>query len=238
MYIININGAHEPYVFKLKWVNSLINVIICDDDKVFADELGKKITASVGDTIEYQIISTLPSITSAASYLTDYSFIDTAEKGIPYLKNGVTLEFFKDAKCTDKIATWTEADGKFNVSYTTNDDGYVMSIAMTETGLDEINTSKAVYSDASMVNSGYSDCTLRITYSAQLDKSANYGDKGNTNDVVLTWKRTNSSYYDTLVDDCMCTCSGLTSRRSSPMAREISARSNSASRMTRMITTW
>lgn len=44
MYIININGAHEPYVFKLKWVNSLINVIICDDDKVFADELGKKIS--------------------------------------------------------------------------------------------------------------------------------------------------------------------------------------------------
>lgn len=166
-------------------------------------------TASVGDTLEYQIISTLPSITSAASYLTDYSFIDTAEKGIPYLQNGVTLEFFKDAACTDKIATWTEADGKFNVSYTTNDNGYVMSIAMTETGLDEINTSKAVYADASMVNSGYSDCTLRITYSAQLDKSANYGDKGNTNDVVLTWKRTNSSYYDTLVDDCHVYVFGL-----------------------------
>lgn len=166
-------------------------------------------TASVGDVLEYQIISTLPSITSVASYLTDYSFIDTAEKGIPYLQNGVTLEFFKDAACTDKIATWTEADGKFNVSYTTNDNGYVMSIAMTETGLDEINTSKAVYADASMVNSGYSDCTLRITYSAQLDKSANYGDNGNTNDVVLTWKRTNSSYYDTLIDDCHVYVFGL-----------------------------
>ena len=166
-------------------------------------------TASVGDVLEYQIISTLPSIPSVASYLTDYSFIDTAEKGIPYLQNGVTLEFFKDAACTDKIATWTEADGKFNVSYTTNDNGYVMSIAMTETGLDEINTSKAVYADASMVNSGYSDCTLRITYSAQLDKSANYGDNGNTNDVVLTWKRTNSSYYDTLIDDCHVYVFGL-----------------------------
>ena len=64
-------------------------------------------TASVGDVLEYQIVSTLPSITSAASYLTNYSFIDTAEKGIPYLQNGVTLEFFKDANCTDKIATWT-----------------------------------------------------------------------------------------------------------------------------------
>ena len=82
-------------------------------------------------------------------------------------------------------------------------------IVMTESGLSEINTSKAVYSDASMVNSGYSDCTLRITYSAQLDKSANYGDKGNTNDVVLTWKRTNSSYYDTLVDDCHVYVFGL-----------------------------
>ena len=68
---------------------------------------------------------------------------------------------------------------------------------------------KAVYADASMVNSGYSDCTLRITYSAQLDKSANYGDRGNTNDVVLTWKRTNSSYYDTLVDDCHVYVFGL-----------------------------
>lgn len=174
-----------------------------------ADGFAHTATASVGDTLEYQIVSTLPSITSAASYLTDYSFIDTAEKGIPYLQNGVTLEFFKDAACTDKIATWTEADGKFNVSYTTNDAGYVMSITMTESGLSELNTSKAVYADASMVNSGYSDCTLRITYSAQMDKSANYGDRGNTNDVVLTWKRTNSSYYDTLVDDCHVYVFGL-----------------------------
>lgn len=166
-------------------------------------------TASVGDVLEYQIISTLPSITSAASYLTDYSFIDTAEKGIPYLQNGVTLEFFKDAACTDKITTWAEADGKFTANYTTHDDGYVLSIAMTEAGLNETNTSTAVYSDASMVNSGYSDCTLRITYSAKLDKSANYGDKGNTNDVVLTWKRTNSEYYDTLVDDCHVYTFGL-----------------------------
>ena len=174
-----------------------------------ADGFAHTATASVGDVLEFQIISTLPSITSAASYLTDYSFTDTAEKGIPYLQNGVALEFFKDAACTDKIATWAEADGKFNVSYSANNDGYVMGLAMTETGLDEINTSKAVYADASMVNSGYSDCTLRITYSAQLDKSANYGDKGNTNDVVLTWKRTNSSYYDTLVDDCHVYVFGL-----------------------------
>ena len=29
-----------------------------------------------------------------------------------------------------------------------------------------------------------------------------YGDKGNDNRVVLTWKRSSQNYYDTLVDDC------------------------------------
>ena len=54
-----------------------------------------------------------------------------------------------------------------------------------------------------MVNSGFSDCTLRITYQATVDSDNTvvYGDNGNPNDVVLTWKRSNSAYYDTLVDD-------------------------------------
>jgi LPXTG-motif cell wall-anchored protein len=29
-----------------------------------------------------------------------------------------------------------------------------------------------------------------------------YGDSGNPNEVTLTWKRTNTNYYDTLTDDC------------------------------------
>ena len=144
-------------------------------------------TASSGDTIDYQIISTLPSITSAASYLTDYSFVDTLSKGVSYKKGDVVLEFFKDDACTDKVATWTEQSDRFLVSYNT-----------------EINTSKAVYTEDSMVNSGYSDCTLRITYQGVMnsDSSVTYGDAGNPNSVVLTWKRSNTSYYDTLVDDC------------------------------------
>ena len=66
-----------------------------------------------------------------------------------------------------------------------------------------INTSNAVYADASMVNSGFSDCTLRITYQATMDSdnSVAFGDAGNPNEVVLTWKRSNTSHYDTLVDD-------------------------------------
>ena len=162
-------------------------------------------TASAGDTIDYQIISMLPSITSAASYLTDYTFIDTLSKGITYNKGDVLLEFFKDEGCTDLITSWNEPSDRFLVSYNTASDGAsVMSIEMTASGLAEINTSKAVYTGASMVNSGYSDCTLRITYKATMnsDASVTYGDAGNPNDVVLTWKRSNTSYYDTLVDDC------------------------------------
>ena len=161
-------------------------------------------TASGGDTVEYQIISTLPAITSESTYLTTYTFVDTLSKGLTYAKGDVVLEFFTDAACIDSVAKWTEADGKFTASYNTVDAGETMTIAMTQTGLTEINTSKAVYSAADMVNSGYSDLTLRITYAAKLDSgnSVSYGDDGNPNDVVLTWKRTSTDYSDTLADDC------------------------------------
>lgn len=162
-------------------------------------------TASAGDTVDYQIISTLPSITSESTYLSCYTFVDTLSKGLTYNKGDVVLEFFTDAACTDSVAKWTEADGKFAVTYNTTEAGEsVMTIEMTTAGLSEINTSKAVYSGTSMVNSGYSDCTLRITYAAKMDSSNDlvFGDKGNDNKVVLTWKRSSQNYYDTLVDDC------------------------------------
>ena len=161
-------------------------------------------TASAGDVIDYQIISTLPSITSASTYLSDYTFVDKLSKGIVYKTGDVVLEFFKDAACTNKITTWTEADGKFAVSYNTAANGdNVMTVSMTEAGLAEINASNSVYTGANMVNSGYSDCTLRITYAAKVksDAAVVYGDAGNSNEVVLKWSRTNSGYYDTLVDD-------------------------------------
>lgn len=159
-------------------------------------------TASGGDTVDYQIISTLPAITSESTYLTTYTFVDTLSKGLTYDKGDVVLEFFTDTACTDSVAKWTEADGKFTVSYSTIEAGETMTIEMTQAGLSEINTSKAVYSD--MVNSGYSDLTLRITYAAKVDSdnSLVYGDDGNPNEVVLTWKRTSADYFDTLEDDC------------------------------------
>lgn len=79
-----------------------------------------------------------------------------------------------------------------------------MTIGMTETGLADINESASVYTDS--VKRGYSDCTMRITYAATLTADAQLGDSDNPNEVVLTWKRTNTGYFDTLQDCChVCT---------------------------------
>ena len=162
-------------------------------------------TASDGDVIDYQIISTLPSITSSSTYLSEYNFIDTLSSGLSYNGGDVVLTFYRDAACLNKVATWKEEDGKFRVTYNTAANGdNVMTISMTNDGLNEINTSRSVFTGANMVNSGYSDCTLRITYTATMNADDNvvYGDEGNDNAVVMTWRRSNNSYCDTLVDDC------------------------------------
>ena len=155
-------------------------------------------SASIGDTVDYQIVSTLPTITSKASSLSEYTYVDTMSKGIRYNKNDVVIEFFKDAGCTDKIATWDENSGNFTVSY--DDTANTMTIRMTDTGLSEINEAATVYTDS--VKRGYSDCTMRITYAATLTADAKMGDTDNPNEVVLTWKRTNTTYFDTLKDCC------------------------------------
>lgn len=162
------------------------------------DGYGHTATASVGDTVDYQIISTLPTITSKASSLSEYTYVDTLSKGIRYNKNDVVIEFFKDAGCTDKITTWGEDSGKFTVAY--DDAQNIMTIRMTEAGLSEINEAATVYTDS--VKRGYSDCTMRITYAAILTADAKMGDTDNPNEVVLTWKRTNTTYFDTLKDCC------------------------------------
>ena len=163
-----------------------------------ADGYAHTATASVGDVVEYQVISKLPTITSKATSLTTYTFVDTLSEGIRYNRSDVVIEFFRDAGCTDQITAWDEDSGKFSVSY--DDAANTMTIGMTETGLADINESASVYTDS--VKRGYSDCTMRITYAATLTADTQLGDSDNPNEVVLTWKRTNTSYFDTLQDCC------------------------------------
>ena len=170
-------------------------------------------TASDGDVVEYQVISTLPTITSPATALTTYTFVDNLSKGIQYNKNDVQIEFFRDIACTDRVAVWMEQDGKFTASYTdySSESGSSMTIAMTADGLAEINAATTVYDPATSLLRGYSNLTMRITYACTINSDAAtvYGDSGNPNDVTLTWKRTNTEYYDTLTDDCHVYTYGL-----------------------------
>ena len=170
-------------------------------------------TASDGDVVEYQVISTLPTITSPATALTTYTFVDNLSKGIQYNKNDVQIEFFRDIACTDRMAVWMEQDGKFTASYTdySSEFGSSMTIAMTADGLAEINAATTVYDPATSLLRGYSNLTMRITYACTVNSDAAvvYGDSGNPNDVTLTWKRTNTEYYDTLTDDCHVYTYGL-----------------------------
>lgn len=163
-----------------------------------ADGYAHTASASIGDTVDYQIISTLPTITSKASFLSEYTYVDTMSNGIRYNKNDVVIEFFRDAGCADKIATWAVNSGKFTVGY--DDTANTMTIRMTEAGLSEINEATTVYTDS--VKRGYSDCAMRITYAATLTADAKMGDTDNPNEVVLTWRRTNSTYFDALKDCC------------------------------------
>lgn len=159
-------------------------------------------TGSAGDVMEYQIISTLPTITSDATSLTVYNFYDTISAGLSYNKTlrDIKIEFFVDKDCTEKVASWDMDSGKFTVTYSSDDRH--MTIDITQAGLDEINA------DTENANGklfqGYSNYTARVTYTATVNSDASvvYGQDGNCNEVVLTWKRTSSDYYDTLIDDC------------------------------------
>ena len=80
---------------------------------------------------------------------------------------------------------------------------------MTESGLAEINNASIVYNSG--ISSGYSDCIMRITYSAKFNSDASvvYGSTGNPNTVTLTWKRTNADYSDSLSDNAIVYTYGI-----------------------------
>ena len=187
------------------------------------DGFSHNATASTGDRLEYRFIDKLPAITSQATALTVWKWDDTLSKGLEYngnvtaenagLLNGhfnpndVEIHFFRDSALTEKITDWrlTDVTPKFSVSYGTGDDGATtMNVTVTAAGLDEINTAATVHTATSATEKGYSNCYVMVTYSATLNQNADvvFGDDGNPNTVVLTWQRSNMSYYDTLVDDC------------------------------------
>lgn len=172
------------------------------------DGFAHNATGSAGDVMEYQFISTLPTITSKATSLTTYNFYDTLCAGLSYNKNAkdVKIEIFRDKY---KVATWTQTDKtpKFTVTYSSDDRN--MTVDVNASGLADINGESA--NANGLLYRGFSNYTVRVTYTATInsDDSFIYGDAGNDNTVVLTWKRTSSDYFDTLIDDCHVYSFGL-----------------------------
>ena len=161
-------------------------------------------TASTGDVVDYQITSTLPTVTSSTTYIGRYTFVDTLSAALSYNKD-VVIDWYSDKDCTNHVARWDAESGKYTVVYGEDN---TMTITMTAAGLAEINTgadtAHNVNNDGNMKYAGYSNYTVRISYTATLhsDDSFTFGDKGNDNDVTLTWSRTSENYYDVLNDDC------------------------------------
>lgn len=156
------------------------------------EEFAQFATGSAGDTMEYEILSTLPTITSNATKLTKYDFVDTISEGLTYDKEfTVSYEVYTDAALTNKVATLENAD--FSVSY----GGNVMTITLTSSGLAKINT--------------YSEHTIKIVYAAIInsDNSFVYGEQGNLNEVTLTWERTSQDFNDTLKADAIVYSFGI-----------------------------
>lgn len=162
------------------------------------------VTASKAEKLDYQFISKLPHITSGTTYLSTYTFDDKMAKGMTYNKNAVIAIYDnKDAADTtnvnnvDKsgaIAVWksSDTDPKFAVTYGKSGDDSTMKVEMTKSGLNEINKK-------------YSDKYIVVYYTADVntDDTVVLGDKGNPNDVSLTWKRTSTDYRDILKDKCI-----------------------------------
>ena len=162
------------------------------------DTYGNTTTASTGDVLEYTLLSKLPHISSTATYLTQYAFVDTLSKGLTYNQD-VKIAFYHEASAAEENQTdaadliWDTSSDCFRAATqasTAMEDGTELTITITEKGLAALNES-------------YSDYYMVAYYTVTLNKDATtvLGDEGNSNEVQLIWSRTSDGYYDTLEDE-------------------------------------
>lgn len=132
-------------------------------------------SASIGDTLTYRITSKLPTITTPATYLSEYNFVDAAHEQIILDAEGVsvTLTGKKNVKLEP-------AD--YNIVIAEN----AMSFSLSSFGLSKINKGESK--------------NLVIEYSGKLSQAPILGDSGMLSTASLTYKRTNSSYSETIGD--------------------------------------
>lgn len=175
-------------------------------DKLVSEDGTFHDTASVseGDSLDYRIVSRLPYTTSTATYLSKYTFVDELSKGLTYGKD-VTISFYNnedDARNATgtALATWSDSSNPtlFETSYENSQGGTRMVLNPTKDGFKDINTK-------------YNGKYMVVAYTAKVKSTADMvcGDKGNENDVKLTYSRTNTTYSDTLEDKALVYTFGL-----------------------------
>ena len=178
-------------------------------------------TGSTGDVMGYRYLSTLPTITSNATQLTQYRFEDKLSPGLEYNQNDVIVCWYESYEEAQKDYTIALPDTPatqgtnaaeiwecneygvgtyFDVKYGTLDDGSTtMTLLFNEAGLERINTPL----DNGQQEGRYSDWTCVVYYTAKINSTEDMilGDEGNPNTVTLTWERTSRGYIDTLTDE-------------------------------------
>lgn len=190
---------YDVYVYPKNQTNipDLDKKVRQHDDAELYDEPEYKdsATGSEGDVMDYIFVSHLPKITSEATYLTQYTFVDQLDKGLSYNRDAAI--YFYDNRddamannTENAIVTWKHGATQFSENYASQSAEYnQLTISPTLGGLNEINPE-------------LSDCYLVVAYTATVNSDATpiLGDHGNTNNVELTWKRTSMDHIDTLED--------------------------------------
>lgn len=170
-------------------------------------------TSSEGEVVDYIVTSHMPKITSKATFLTKYTFVDTIAKGLTYNRD-LSIYFYDneaDAKANNTgaaVSHWDVDSEYFSSSYNAaSEKASQCTVQMTELGLKQING----YSSDTQVETNYSGLWMVLSYSATVNADASpiLGDFGNNNDVNLTWRRTNMDKDDRLEDKCRVFSYGL-----------------------------
>ncbi|MFR0898095.1 MAG: SpaH/EbpB family LPXTG-anchored major pilin [Anaerobutyricum sp.] len=170
-------------------------------------------TSSEGEVVDYIVTSHMPKITSKATFLTKYTFVDTIAKGLTY-NHDLSIYFYDneaDAKANNTgaaVSHWDVDSEYFRSSYNAaSEKASQCTVQMTELGLKQING----YSSDTQVETNYSGLWMVLSYSATVNADASpiLGDFGNNNDVNLTWRRTNMDKDDRLEDKCRVFSYGL-----------------------------
>lgn len=166
-------------------------------------------TGSEGDIMDYMFVSHLPKITSKATYLSKYTFIDKMDKGLTYQKD-TAIYFYNnktDAEANNvekAVHKWEAGSPNFRATYDgMNSDYNKMTVEMTEAGLKEINGADT--------GTNYGGLWMVVAYTCQInsDDTPVLGDVGNNNEVTLEWKRTNQEDFDRLEDKARVYTFGL-----------------------------